>query len=464
MIASINPATGETLASFDPHSAEDVELRLARAAKAAVTWRSRPIAERAAVVAAAARILEAEKSALAKLMTLEMGKTFASAVAEVEKCALGCRFYAAHGAAILIPEIVADDAEERGEVRFEPLGVVLAVMPWNFPFWQVVRFAAPALVAGNVGLLKHASNVPQCALAIEDIFRRAGAGDAFQALLIGSDAVGALIADPRVRAVTITGSEPAGRSVAANAGQQLKKTVLELGGSDPYIVCASADIARAARVAVTARTINNGQSCIAAKRFIVVDDVAEDFTRRFVNGLRALRVGDPMLPDTDVGPLATRAIRDDLHRQVLDTVAAGARLLLGGHPVGETGNYYAPSVLTDVRPGMRAYEEELFGPVATLFRVPDLDAAIALANDTTFGLAASVWSADPAETERAIASLEAGSVFVNAMVASDPRYPFGGVKRSGYGRELGSWGMLEFVNVKTVRLTRVTGREVRGVE
>ena len=451
MIASVNPATGEMVAEFGEHSLEEVERRLELARAASAGWRATPVEQRAAIVAAAGELLEAEQERFGRLMTLEMGKTLTSAIAESQKCASGCRYYAEHGPSFIAPEVIAQSGE-RGEARFEPLGAVLAVMPWNFPFWQVVRFAAPALVAGNVGLLKHASNVPQCALALEDLFRRAGAPEGvFQTLLIGSGRVDAVIADPRVHAVTLTGSEAAGRSVAACAGRHLKKTVLELGGSDPFVVCATADVARAAEVAVTARTINNGQSCIAAKRFIVVDDVYDDFAARFVERMRALRVGDPMEKSTDVGPLATRAIRDELHEQVRASVAAGARVLVGGDVVAGAGNYYAPTVLGDIPRDAPAWSQELFGPVASLFRVPDVASAVAQANDTSFGLGASVWTGDAAEGERLAQEIDAGSVFINGMVASDPRFPFGGVKASGYGRELGPWGLREFVNIKTVR-------------
>jgi len=451
MIASVNPATGEMVAEFGEHSPEEVERRLELARAASAGWRATPVEQRAAIVAAAGELLEAEQERFGRLMTLEMGKTLTSAIAESQKCASGCRYYAEHGPSFIAPEVIAQSGE-RGEARFEPLGAVLAVMPWNFPFWQVVRFAAPALVGGNVGLLKHASNVPQCALALEDLFRRAGAPEGvFQTLLIGSGRVDAVIADPRVHAVTLTGSEAAGRSVAACAGRHLKKTVLELGGSDPFVVCATADVARAAEVAVTARTINNGQSCIAAKRFIVVDDVYDDFAARFVERMRALRVGDPMEKSTDVGPLATRAIRDELHEQVRASVAAGARVLVGGDVVAGAGNYYAPTVLGDIPRDAPAWSQELFGPVASLFRVPDVASAVAQANDTSFGLGASVWTGDAAEGERLAQEIDAGSVFINGMVASDPRFPFGGVKASGYGRELGPWGLREFVNIKTVR-------------
>jgi succinate-semialdehyde dehydrogenase/glutarate-semialdehyde dehydrogenase len=398
----------------------------------------------------AAEILEREKDRFGRLMTTEMGKPINAAVAEAEKCALACRYYAENGERFLADEPVQTNAS-RSFVAYQPLGVVLAVMPWNFPFWQVFRFAAPALMAGNVGLLKHASNVPQCALAIEDILRRAGVPEgAFQTLLVGADAVAPILADPRVAAATLTGSEAAGVQMASTAGKVLKKMVLELGGSDPFIVMPSADMDIAARTAVTARTINNGQSCIAAKRFIVHRAVADEFEQRLVDGMTRLAVGDPMDTQTAIGPLATRAIVSDLDAQVRKSVEAGARVLTGGYPLDRSGNYYAPTVLTDVPTDSPAYREELFGPVASLFRVGDLDHAIELANDTTFGLASSAWTNDDAECERFIRDLEAGQVFINAMVASDPRMPFGGIKRSGYGRELSIQGIREFVNVKTV--------------
>jgi succinate-semialdehyde dehydrogenase / glutarate-semialdehyde dehydrogenase len=388
-------------------------------------------------------------------MTLEMGKPLQAARDEAAKCATGCRHYADHAARILAPETVVDDDAAVARVVYQPLGVVLAVMPWNFPFWQVIRFAAPALCAGNVGLLKHASNVPQCALALEALFRDAGAPEGvFTTLLAESRQVEAIIADPRVAAVTLTGSEGAGSHVGAAAGTHLKKSVLELGGSDPFVVMPSADVALAARTAVTARTINNGQSCIAAKRFVVHEAVYDEFARLFVEGMRALRVGDPTAPETQVGPLATAAIRDDLHDQVRRTVAAGARVLCGGDAIGRPGFYYAPTVLGDVPRDSAAAREELFGPVAPLFRVADIDEAIRVANDTPYGLGANAWTRDPGEARRFEEELEAGSVFINGHVASDPRVPFGGIKRSGYGRELGDIGMREFTNVKTVRVAK----------
>jgi succinate-semialdehyde dehydrogenase/glutarate-semialdehyde dehydrogenase len=385
-------------------------------------------------------------------MTLEMGKPIAAARAEAAKCALACRYYAEHGERLL-----ADEPVEAGLatafLRYQPIGALLAVMPWNFPFWQVFRFAAPALMAGNVGLLKHASNVPQCALAIEEIVRRAGfPEDVFQTLLISSQQVPALIDDPRIQAVSLTGSEPAGADVAARAGRRIKKTVLELGGSDPFIVMPSADLKRAAKAAVEARVLNNGQSCIAAKRFIVDAAVYVEFERRFVAGMEALRVGDPMDEATDVGPLATPAILDAIEAQVRRSVEMGARLAAGGRRIARPGNFYAPTVLADVPAGSPACREELFGPVAALFRANGIEDAIRLANATEFGLGASVWTTDAAEQRRFIDEIESGMVFVNSMVASDPRLPFGGVKRSGYGRELGAPGIREFVNIKTVRI------------
>ena len=398
----------------------------------------------------AADILEAEKQKFARLMTIEMGKPIKGAVQEVEKCALVCRYYAENAKRHLADQVVETNAS-RSFVRFQPLGPVLAVMPWNFPFWQVFRFAAPALMAGNVGLLKHSSNVPQCALAIEEIFVRAGfPGGAFQALLIGSEAVGKLIKDRRVVAATLTGSEPAGRSVAALAGKEIKKTVLELGGSDPFIVMASAKMEQAVTTAVKARTINSGQSCIAAKRFILSSAIYGEFERRFIAEMKALQVGDPLKESTDIGPLATQQILKDLDDQVKTSVAAGAHILTGGKKLERPGNFYEPTVLANIPVTSPAFCEEVFGPVALLFRVESIDDAIALANNTTFGLGAAAWTNDTEEQKRFIEELEAGCVFINGMVASDPRMPFGGIKNSGYGRELGEFGIREFVNIKTV--------------
>ncbi len=449
-MASVNPANGEVLAKFEEISDPEVEARLARAVQTFRTWRRRPFAERAALLVRAAGALEGRKEHWARTMTLEMGKTFKSAVAEAEKCALACRFYAENAERFLADEEV-EASPRRSFVRFLPLGPVLAVMPWNFPFWQVFRFAAPALMAGNVALLKHASNVPQCALAIEEVFRQAGFPDGcFQTLLVGSSRVGPILEDDRVAAATLTGSEGAGAAVASAAGRAIKKTVLELGGSDPFVVMPSARLESAVETAVTARIVNNGQSCIAAKRFIVHDGVYDRFERDFVARMAALKVGDPMDPSTDVGPLATASEQEKLAAQVDAAVQDGARLLLGGKPQGGKGFYYPPTVLAGIPPGSHAYREEIFGPVAMLHRVKDVDEAIALANDVPFGLGSSVWTNDEGERRRFVDDLEAGATFVNAMVASDPRLPFGGVKRSGYGRELAREGIREFVNVKTV--------------
>jgi succinate-semialdehyde dehydrogenase/glutarate-semialdehyde dehydrogenase len=454
-IASINPATGEMLKRFESLTEPQIEEKLHRAADTFRSYRRTSFAERAQMMMRAAEILEDEKQEFARVMTLEMGKPIKAAVSEAEKCALVCRYYAENAEKHLADEIVETNAT-RSYVRFQPLGAVLAVMPWNFPFWQVFRFAAPALMAGSVGLLKHASNVPQCALAIEDIFRRAGFPEgAFQTLLIGSEMVQRVIEDSRVAAVTLTGSEPAGRSVASIAGKQIKRTVLELGGSDPFIVMPSADLEAAVTTAVKARTINNGQSCIAAKRFIVHAQIYEEFEKRFVEVMKALRVGDPMDEATDIGPLATAQILRDLEEQVQVSVAAGAKILTGGQKFkadGELarGHFYEPTVLVDIPKNSPAYADEIFGPVASLFRVGGVDEAIELANATPFGLGAAAWTNDGVERERFIDELDAGCVFVNGMVASDPRLPFGGVKHSGYGRELGEFGIREFVNIKTV--------------
>ena len=450
-ITTIDPATGEEQPThFEKLSADEVERKLAKADEAFRAHRRTSIAERAAKMRLAGEVLADEKEKFARLMTMEMGKTFRAAVAEAEKCAWVCRFYAEHAAEYLADEVVETDAK-RSYVRYLPLGPVLAVMPWNFPFWQVFRFAAPGLMAGNVGLLKHASNVPRCAMAIEEIFRRAGfAEGVFQTLLVGADAVAGILDDPRVRAATLTGSTPAGSSVAERAGKRLKKTVLELGGSDPFIVLPSADLDAAAKTAAKARCINNGQSCIAAKRFIVHAGVYDAFAQAFVREMEALKVGDPMLPDTDVGPLAMASTRDDVERQVRDSVAAGARVLTGGERIEGPGFFYPPTILADIPEAAPAYREEVFGPVALLFRAADADEAIRLANDSDFGLGSAVWTRDEAEARRFVDELEAGMTFVNAMVASDPRLPFGGVKESGYGRELGRVGIHEFVNIKSV--------------
>jgi succinate-semialdehyde dehydrogenase / glutarate-semialdehyde dehydrogenase len=449
-IASINPATGEVLAEFDALDEAQLEERLARSAAAFVRLRSVGIDERSRWMARAGDLLEAREEALGRLITLEMGKPIRASVAEVRKCAVACRYYARTGARHLADETIETDAHESW-VRYEPLGPVLAVMPWNFPFWQVFRFAAPSLVAGNVALLKHASNVPQCALAIEEVLRDAGFGaDEFQTLLVGSDRVAEILADPRVRAATLTGSGPAGGAVASEAGKRIKKTVLELGGSDPFIVMPSADLPAAVETAVAARTVNTGQSCIAAKRFIVHEAIYDEFERAFVQRMAGLRMGDPLDPETELGPLATPSIREEVHAQVDETVEAGARLLLGGRLPEGRGNFYPATVLTDIQAGSPAASDEIFGPVAALFRAGGVQDALRLANDTKFGLGSAVWTRDARERATFIEGLEAGQVFVNGMVASDPRLPFGGVKESGYGRELGELGIREFVNVKTV--------------
>jgi succinate-semialdehyde dehydrogenase/glutarate-semialdehyde dehydrogenase len=449
-IASINPTNGETLRTFEPLSRAELERRLALAAAEFPRWRGVPFAQRAVRMLKAADFLEEHKQSLGRVMTLEMGKPVNAAAAEAEKCAWVCRYYAENAERFLADEPASTDAS-RSFVRYEPLGPVLAVMPWNFPFWQVFRFAAPALMAGNVGLLKHASNVPQCALAIEEIFRRADFPEgAFQALLIGSERVQALIEDARIVAVTLTGSEGAGVSVGRSAGAALKKCVLELGGSDPFIVLPSADLEAAATTAVKARTINNGQSCIAAKRFIVHRDAAPEFERRFVERMVALKIGDPLDPAVEIGPLATPSIAAEVDEQVRKSIAAGARLLVGGRRLEGPGNYYAPTVLGDVPPDSPAAVEEIFGPVASLFRVGSLEEAIALANRSRFGLGSSAWTRDPGEADRLVSGIQAGAVFINGMVKSDPRLPFGGVKHSGFGRELGVHGIREFVNIKSV--------------
>jgi succinate-semialdehyde dehydrogenase/glutarate-semialdehyde dehydrogenase len=449
-IESRNPATGELVESFAALDWPAVDQRLQRAAEAFQSWRQTPIADRVGVLTRAADRLEADAPRLARLMTVEMGKLLKPAHDEVLKCARGCRYYAEHGPAFLHDEDVPTEAQ-RSFIRYEPMGTIFAIMPWNFPFWQVFRFAAPALLAGNVALLKHAPSVPQCALAIEALLLDAGLPEGvFQTLLIELDHVPAILDDPRVHAVTLTGSDRAGRDVASRAGRALKKSVLELGGSDPFIVMPSANLDAAVATAVKSRTINTGQSCIAAKRFIVLESIAEAFTSRFVAAMSALRVGDPLDPATDVGPLARQDLVDALAGQVKDAVSHGARVLTGGTPDVRSGYFYPPTVLADVPPDARAYREELFGPVATIFRVKDIDEAIALANDTPYGLGASVWTNDAAERDRFIAGIEAGQVFVNAMVASDPRLPFGGIKMSGYGRELGELGIHEFLRAKTV--------------
>jgi succinate-semialdehyde dehydrogenase / glutarate-semialdehyde dehydrogenase len=452
-IATVNPATGETVKSFDEMSEADVERGLAAAAAAFESYRLTSFADRAGWMRRAAGILNDEHDQIAAMMTTEMGKTLVSARQEVAKCAMACRYYAEHAEGFLADE--PGDAEavgaRRAYVSYQPLGPVLAIMPWNFPLWQAMRFAAPALMAGNVGLLKHASNVPQTALFMQDLFARAGfPAGAFQTLLVGSARVEAILRDRRVVAATLTGSGPAGQSVAAIAGSEIKKVVLELGGSDPFVVLPSADLSAAARVAATARLINNGQSCIAAKRFIVHDEVYDEFERLFAEQMAARTVGDPMDEGTDVGPLASEQQRDDIEKLVADAVALGARVLCGGAAPDRPGFYYPPTVLAGITPDMRVHQEEVFGPVATLYRAADLGAAIEIANGTEFGLGANAWTTDEAERDRLIRDLVAGMVFINGNVTSYPQLPFGGVKTSGHGRELYSQGIREFCNIKTV--------------
>jgi succinate-semialdehyde dehydrogenase / glutarate-semialdehyde dehydrogenase len=452
-IATINPATGETLKTYEPLSDEALEERIDRAATAWASYRRTTPEQRAGWLNAAADVLDGDAGTVAELMTTEMGKTLASAKAEVAKCAKALRWYAEHGPAMLRPEKKNAEAVKAQDayVVHQPIGVVLAIMPWNFPLWQAMRFAAPALMAGNVGLLKHASNVPQTALYLEELFRKAGfPDDVFQTLLIGSSTVEKLLRDDRVAAATLTGSAPAGQSVASIAGDALKKTVLELGGSDPFIVMPSANLEKAAEVAVTARNQNNGQSCIAAKRFFVHRDVAEEFTRLFAEKIGALTVGDPMAEDTQIGPLATESGRDDVEKYVDDAVAKGATVLVGGKRVDRPGWFYEPTLLSGITPEMDLYFEEVFGPVAALFTVDSLGEAIEIANSHPYGLGANLWSEDEEERAEFIADVASGMAFVNGMVTSYPELPFGGVKQSGYGRELTEVGMREFMNAKTV--------------
>lgn len=449
-IATINPATGETVKTFTPLTDSQIDEKIRHAEKTFRSYRRTLFSDRATWLLQTAHILETEKESFGRLMTLEMGKPFRAAVAEAAKCASACRYYVENAERFLADIDVKTDATW-SYVRFQPLGPILAVMPWNFPFWQVFRFAVPALMAGNVGLLKHASNVPQCALAIEEIFKQAGFPEgAFQTLLIGSDQVARVIDDPRVRAATLTGSVGAGRAIGSQAGKQIKKSVLELGGSDPFIVMPSAHLDDAIRTGIQARMLNNGQSCINAKRFIVAESIADTFEHRFTEVMEHLKIGDPMDEKTDLGPLATEGQVKILDEQVRMTVTNGGRLLTGGRRLDRPGFYYAPTALTHLSKETPAYHEELFGPVASIFRVPNIDEAIRLANDTIFGLGSSVWTNDAAERVRFIDEIEAGMVFVNGMTASDPRLPFGGVKQSGYGRELSEFGIREFVNVKTV--------------
>lgn len=449
-IATINPANGETLKTFAPLTAEEIQSKLARGQSAFVRYRKTKMSDRAAWLHNAADLLEKNAEEYGKIMTLEMGKPLKSAIAEAKKCALVCRYYA-DNAADFLKDMPSESDASSAFVRYQPLGIILAVMPWNFPFWQVFRFAAPALMAGNVGLLKHASNVPQCALAIEEIISQAGFPEgAFQTLLIGASQVESVVADDRVQAATLTGSEPAGASLASIAGKHIKKTVLELGGSDPFIVLDSADIDGAVAMGTTARMLNNGQSCIAAKRFIVSEAIADEFQQKLLAKFQTLKVGDPMSEDTDIGPLATASIRDEIADQVQKSVEMGAKVLIGGKPLAGKGNFYPPTILTEIPVESPANTEEFFGPVALFFRVKNIDEAIALANATPLGLGASVWTNNEQERDRAIEEIEAGAIFVNGLVKSDPRLPFGGIKRSGYGRELSIQGIHEFVNIKTV--------------
>jgi succinate-semialdehyde dehydrogenase/glutarate-semialdehyde dehydrogenase len=450
-IVSINPATGAAITEYDEHTSADIRAAIDAAHAVSLDWKTTSFEHRAGLLRTAATLLRERTTEWAELMAVEMGKPVKEGKAEVEKCAWVCEYYADHAESFLQPELVETDAT-KSYVTFQPLGVVLAIMPWNFPFWQVMRFAAPALMAGNAGLLKHASNVPGCALAIEQLFRNAGFPEhLFRALMVVSKRVAEIIDHPLVRAATLTGSEPAGRTVAAQAGKALKKTVLELGGSDPYLILDDADLDDAARACVASRLINSGQSCIAAKRFVVVRSQREAFEERFVDGMKAATLGNPLDPEMQVGPLARRDLRDDLHRQVERSIAKGARCLLGGTVPDGAGAYYPPTVLSNVRKGMPAYDEELFGPVAAIIPVGDEAEAIAVANDSSFGLGAAVFTRDTARGERIAATeLEAGCCFVNAFVKSDPRLPFGGIKESGYGRELSHYGIREFVNIKTV--------------
>ncbi|UWQ86046.1 NAD-dependent succinate-semialdehyde dehydrogenase [Leisingera caerulea] len=449
MQQSINPANGALLAEYELHDDAEIDRSLSAAASAQKEWRKTSIEARCKLLTAMARALRANKDAYAKLITLEIGKPITESLGEIEKCATTCDFYAAKAPEFLADETIKSNASHSG-VTFDPLGVVLAIMPWNYPFWQFFRFAAPALAAGNGAILKHAANVPQCAVAIEALMKDAGCPEGLmRSLLISSSKVADMIADDRIAAVTLTGSTQVGQIVAAQAGQALKKQVLELGGSDPFIVLADADVEAAAQVAVQARYINVGQSCVNAKRFIVEDSIIESFTATFVAGVKALKIGDPMQPDTRIGPMARANLRDELHDQVIRSISDGATCVLGGAPLEQEGSWYAPTVLTDVTPEHTSFREELFGPVASIIRARDAEHAVELANDTEFGLGASVWTQDPDLGKRMVREIDAGAVFVNGMVASDARLPFGGIKKSGYGRELGSYGIREFTNMKT---------------
>lgn len=449
-LETVNPATGKRVKSFEEWRLEKTLLALEKTALSWPSWAAKGFSERSSVLSKVADILRREKEHLARMMTLEMGKPIAEGRGEAEKCAWVCDYYAENAQKFLAPESVESDASS-SYVAFRPLGAILAVMPWNFPLWQVFRFAAPALMAGNACALKHSSNVPQCALAIQDLWAQAGLPkNVFTTLLIGSHQVDDVIASPHIQAVTLTGSDPAGRSVAAQAGRMLKKTVLELGGSDPFIVLADADVDEAARVGATARCINSGQSCIAAKRFIVVDAVYDSFLERFKHEMEKLSLGDPTLETTRIGPLARRDLVEELHEQVLSSLRLGARALLGGEPLAGEGFYYPATILVDVEEGMPAFDQELFGPVASVIRVKNARQAIDVANSVAFGLGASLWTQNMEKTEEYAASLHSGAVFINGLVKSDPRLPFGGVKISGYGRELSHYGIKEFVNIQTV--------------
>jgi succinate-semialdehyde dehydrogenase/glutarate-semialdehyde dehydrogenase len=450
MIQSINPATGEEIARFDLHSPQDVDAALTKAVAAQAVWREVPIAERVELLRRMAKVLRANAERYARMITREMGKPLPESAGEIEKCAWNCDFYAEQAPKFLADEVVASTAQE-SLIAYDPLGVVLAIMPWNYPFWQFFRFVAPALAAGNGAILKHANNVPECALACEEVMREAGAPEGLmRTILIEAKDVAAIIADDRIAAVTLTGSTEVGAIVASQAGKALKKQVLELGGSDPFIVLADADIEEAARVAVKARFVNVGQSCVNAKRFIVEESIADRFVAAYIKGVGELKVGDPMESDTNIGPMARANLRDTLHDQVKRSVAAGATLAVGGEFVDRPGFYYAPTVLDHVTPEAAAFTEETFGPVAAIIRVKDADEAIRLANQTEFGLGAALWTKDLANARKLARTIEAGAVFINGMVASDPRLPFGGIKRSGYGRELGYHGIREFTNIKTI--------------
>ncbi|GAB3811002.1 NAD-dependent succinate-semialdehyde dehydrogenase [Pontibacter rugosus] len=449
-IETLNPATGELIKKFEAHTAEEVKHKIDLAEEAFQSWRNSSFEERAKHMEKQADILENEAEKYGRIISLEMGKPLKSAIAEVKKCATVCRYYAENAASFMADEEIASGAS-RSLISYEPLGVVLAIMPWNFPFWQVYRFLAPALMAGNVGLLKHASNVPQCALAIEEIVRHAGFPDnVFQSLLIGSKEVDAVIGHPHVKAVTLTGSELAGSKVAEKAGQEIKKTVLELGGSDAFIVLDDADLEQAAEMAVKSRMVNTGQSCIAAKRFIVVESIADDFLQRFKQKMQALKTGNPLEEDIDYGPMARKDLAEELEKQVQDSVKHGAEIVLDGGREGNSNAYFKPMILKNVKPGMPAYEEEMFGPVAAVMIVKDEEEAIRVANDSRYGLGGAVWTKDRARGLRVAKRVETGAMFVNAMVASSPEMPFGGIKKSGYGRELSYLGIREFVNQKSI--------------